>query len=237
MKSLLCELQRVPEFLRWRDPSLLLLLAVRELFRPIAYWYVFDIFETDLRRPLPLPYATEAFRVAIYEGDQDLQKAAEDLASLDDLSAFDIETRLRRGDVVAVAYAGNRVVGSSWLTFSSGMDLAFETSWILGAREALRYRSFVRPEWRGRAIQSLLNHALNTYAREHGLDRTLGGISVLNSQSLSLAKHYRRSPAMRLWIFHLRGLNWTYRRATGAPLESRFAVAAGFPERKLVRER
>ena len=228
MKSLRRELSRAPEFLRWRRPLLVLLLGARELFRPLLYWYVFDIFVTDLSKPVPESYSKEPVDVVIYTRESDVPRATEELAGMDGLSFADIELRLKRGDVVAVAYAGASVAGSMWLTFSNGMELAFGTSWRVGPAEALRYDSFVNPDWRGRAIHSLLNNALNTYAREHGIVRTLGGISVLNSQSSSLAKHFRKARGMRIMIFRLRGLNWTYRRATGAPLESRFDLSPQF---------
>jgi len=91
--------------MRWRNPGLLLLLIIREMFRPFIYWYLFDVFERDLRRSMPQPYSKEKLDVRIYEGTNDLQKAIEELASLDDLCAADIEARLGRGDVVAAAYA------------------------------------------------------------------------------------------------------------------------------------
>ena len=228
MKSLRRELSRAPEFLRWRRPLLVLLLGAREVLRPVLYWYVFDIFVTDLRLPVPESYATEPVDVVIYTRDGDAKQAMKDLTGMDGLSSADIELRLRRGDVVAVAYARSSVAGSMWLTFSNGMELAFGTSWRVGPAEALRYDSFVSPDWRGRAIHSLLNNSLNNYAREHGILRTLGGISVLNSQSSSLAKHFRKARAMRILILRFRGLNWTYRRATGAPLESRFDLSPQF---------
>jgi GNAT superfamily N-acetyltransferase len=229
MKSTPRALRRLPEFIRWRNPVHLLLLAVREIFRPFMYWYVFDIFERDLRRPLPEPYSKEKLNVRVYEGTTDLHKAVEDLTSLDDLRPSDIEMRLKRGDVVAVAYAAREAVGFMWLTFSSGMKLPFGTVWLIGPTEALRYGSFVRPAWRGRAVHSLVNDAINQYARSRGIVCSLAGISALNSQSRNLPKHLRNSRVMRVVLFHLRGVNWTYRKAIGAPLESRFSVAPGLP--------
>jgi GNAT superfamily N-acetyltransferase len=231
MKSVLRELRRAPEFVRWRKPLLVFFLLVRECLRPFFYWFIFDIFETDLRQPLAEPYAKDNLEVRIYGGNKDLKSALEDLTSLDDLLPADIQLRFGRGDVAAVAYAADKVVGCMWLTFSDGIELAFGTSWIIRANEALRYGAFVHPGWRGRAIHSLLNSTLNRYARECGMIRTLGGVSVLNSQSSSLARHFRKLRAMRVVIFHIRGVKWTYRKALGAPLESRFAIAQGVPSR------
>jgi GNAT superfamily N-acetyltransferase len=191
------------------------------------YWFIFDIFETDLRLPIPEPYSAERLDVRVYEGSKDVKNILEDLAAMDDLLPADIELRLQRGDAVAIAYAADKAVGCMWLTFSTGIELGFGTSWVIRPAEALRYGAFVRPEWRGRAVHSLLNNALNRYARDRGILRTLGGVSVLNSQSRSLAKHYRKLRAMRVIVLKIRGVKWIYRKAIGAPLESRFCVAAG----------
>jgi len=231
MKSIHHELRRAWEQVRRRHPLVSLLLVIRKTFRPFVNWDIFDVFETDLRLPLPESYSKGKFDVRIYGGPKDLKRTIEDLTSFNDLLPVDIELRFGRGDVVGVAYAADQVVGCMWLTFANGTELEFGTSWIMNAAEALRYDSFVRPDWRGRAIHSLLNDALNRYARERGILRTLGEISVLNSQSLSLPKHLRRVRTMRVVVFHVRGLNWTYRKAVGAPFESRFAIEPGLPNR------
>ena len=231
MKPVLREVRRFPEFVRWRNPLLILLMVLRETLRPFMYWYIFDIFETDLRLPGPESYSKESFEVRIYGGNKDLKRAVEDLTCLDDLLPADIELRFSRGDVVAVAYAEDEAVGCMWLTFSTGMELGFGTSWILEATEALRYGAFVRPDWRGRALHSVLNNTLNRYAQERRILRTLSGISVFNSQSRRLHKRFRSARAMRVFLFRVRGVKWTYRKALGAPLESRFAVAPGFQSR------
>ena len=45
---------------------------------------------------------------------------------------------------------------------------------------------------------------MNEYAREHGVSVTLGSISAMNAQSLSLAKHYNRPTAMKVTLIHVR---------------------------------
>jgi GNAT superfamily N-acetyltransferase len=231
MKSIRRHLRRLPELMRWRNPGLLLLLIVRETFRPFIYWYIFDIFERDVRRPMPEPYSKERLDLRIYEGAKDLHRAVEDLTALDDLRPADIELRLKRGDAVAIAYAAHEAVACMWLSFSNEVELAFGINWSMSPTEALRYDAFVRPDWRGRAIHSLVNDAINRYARERGIARTLAGISTLNNQSRNLPKHLRNARLMRLILLHIRGLNWTYRKAIGAPFESRFSITPGSPFR------
>jgi GNAT superfamily N-acetyltransferase len=222
-RSLSQQLRNLREMLRWRGPVRFLLLTVREILSPLMYWYVFHIFETDLRLPIPQSLAKEEFDVRIYTGDEDLERHTSELASMGEHPLSEIEARFRRGDVVAVAYDGSEAVGWTWITFASGIELAFGTAWIINPHEALRYGTFVRPEWRGRRIHSFLNHSINTYSRNHGIVRIVGSISVLNSQSMSLAAQYRKAPGMILTIVHIRGVNWTYRNSSGARLNTRFS--------------
>ena len=224
-KSLSQKLRELPSVLRWRGPFRLLLLVAREVLSPLVYWHVFHIFETDLRLPLPESYARERFEVRVYSGSEDLEAHQAELASMGELQPSEIATRFRRGDVAIVAYEGSKPVGYVWLIFSSGVELAFRLHWILNSHEALRHGSYVLPDWRGRGIHSFLNHAVNHYARQHGIIRTLASISVLNTQSLSLANHFQKAPTMTLIVLRVRGVNWTYRRAIGAPLKSRFSTS------------
>jgi GNAT superfamily N-acetyltransferase len=216
-------LRRVSEVLRWRGPFLFLVLAVREILRPFVYGHVYYIFQTDLQRPLPVSYTRETLDTRIYAGNEDLERTRAELLSMGELPASEIAARFRRGDAVAVAYAATEPTGYMWMAFSSGLELAFGTTWMLAPNEAVRYGSFVLPDWRGRGIHSSLHHALSTYAQARGIVRTLGSISALNSQSLSLPKHFRKAKIMTVILVHVRGLGWTYRKAIGAPLESHFS--------------
>jgi GNAT superfamily N-acetyltransferase len=218
---------RIGEVMRWRGPFILSLLAVREFLRPVAYWHVFYVFERDVaRQPPPEPYwkeKKENIEVRVYTREKDVDKAKTEMAGMGELAPDEIDARLNRGDAVAIAYAAGEPVGYRWLSFSSGVvELAFGITWIVRAHEAVRYGNFVLPNWRGRGIQSFVNAAVNVYARDLGIARTLASISTLNTQSMSLAKHYRTATAMKVVLMHIRGLNWTIHRASDAPFESRF---------------
>ncbi len=110
-----------------------------------------------------------------------------------------------------------------WLAFASGQELAFGIVWVLHPGEALRYGSYVVPEYRGFGVHSSLNHAANEYALQRGMTHTLASIGILNRQSLNLAKHYSNPPVMTLVAVNVRALNWTMAKAIGAPFTSRFA--------------
>jgi len=226
-KRIPAQWRRAREILRWRGPFLLFLLAVRELLRPVVYWHVFDVFATDVAlQPLPEPYAKEKLEVTVYTQGKDIDRARAEVAAMGELSQEEIDTRLNRGDAVAIAYAMGEPAGYGWLSLSSGVvELAFRTTWIVRPHEGVRYGNFVLPKWRGRGIHSSVNAAMNAYARHLGIAWTLGSISRLNSQSMSLARHYSKARTMKVALVHIRGLNWTIHRATGAPFESRFTKA------------
>lgn len=210
------------ENMRWRGFFFSSLLAARKVLSPIVYSHVWHIFQSDLQRPLAEPYAKEQVEVKVFVGKQDLEEASAAI-SLMGIPQEEISVRLGRGDAAAVAYVNHDAVGYMWLTFATGMELAFGVSWVLRPDQALRYGAFVARRWRGLGIHSSLNRALNGYARQRGLTRTFGGISALNPQSLNLAKHSRNPKIMTVILINIRGLNWTFAKTTGAPLHSHFS--------------
>jgi GNAT superfamily N-acetyltransferase len=213
----------VREHFRWRGAWIVFLLFLRELLRPLLYWYVWHIYETDLSREVPQPYSRAVFDIAIYTSRDDLSSIKPCLLSKGELSAPELDTRFHRGDAVALASSSGQLVGYMWMGFSSSIELEFDTYWIIRVGEALRYGSFVIPSFRGRGIHSLLNSALNNYALQHGVTRTLGSASVLNPQSLSLARHYNRAISMTVVLARFRLLPFTLRKSFRAPLSSRFS--------------
>jgi hypothetical protein len=217
---------RIPgirESLRWRGPWIVCLLSFRELFKPLFYWYVWHIYETDLIREFPQPYSLSILDVVIYTSQDDLSSIKPRLVAMGELSALEIETRFHRGDALAFTSTSGEPVGYMWMAFSSGIELEFDTYWIIRTGEALRYGAFVVPSFRGRGIYSVLNSALNRYALERGVTSTLGSISVLNPQSLSLPKHYKRRISMTIFVARTRLFSFTFRKSFRAPLHSRFS--------------
>jgi GNAT superfamily N-acetyltransferase len=218
----------IGEALRWRGPYVFFLLGLREIFRPLVYWHHYCIFEIDFtRQTVPEPYADEEIDVKIYAGTGDLERAKAEIVSMGQLEPADVNSRFNRGDKAAIAYVGHEPTGYAWLSFTSGVvELAFGVTWIVGAGEAIRYDSFVLPKWRGRRIFSCLHSALVACARDLGIFRTFASISTVNTQSMSLTKHYQDKAAMKVTLVHVRGLNWTFQKAVGAPFESRFLKPA-----------
>jgi GNAT superfamily N-acetyltransferase len=218
--------QTAREALRWRGLLFSSLLGAREILRPIMYWHAWHVFHTDLRRPLPEPYAKEEVMVKVFTRTENTEDIAAQISSIGNIPLANVNSRFDRGDAVAVAYVKREFTGFMWMTFADGMDLAFGVRWIVHPHEALRYGSFVVPRWRGLGIHSSMNRALNGYARDRGLTRTLGAISAVNPQSLNLAKHARNHKVMTLLLIHIQGINRTYCKTTGAPFDSRFVRVA-----------
>lgn len=214
----------IREALRWRGPLVFSLLALREILRPLVYWHVFHIFRIDLTQQLvPEPYADEKIDVRIYGGANDLDRAKAEIVSMGQVEPEEVNARFNRGDVVAIAYAAQEPAGYGWLSFTSGaVELAFGVTWIVGPGEGIRYDFFVLPKWRGQRFVSCLSAAIVIAARDHGVPLTFASISTLNRQSLTIAKHYRRPVAMKLTLVHVRGINRIFKKAVGAPFESRF---------------
>ena len=208
--------------MRWRGAASSSLRAVREVLRPFMYSHAWHIFQTDLDRPLMEPYAKHQVEVKIFSEEQEFQEAIASISVMD-IPPQEVTLRFARGDVAAVAFVEQEPAGHMWITFADGMELAFGVRWILRPDECLRYGSFVVPRFRGLGIHSSMNRALNEYARQRGLTRTFASIGALNPQSLNLAKHARNPKIMTVVLVHIHGVNWTFAKATGAPLSSHFS--------------
>jgi GNAT superfamily N-acetyltransferase len=210
------------DVLRWRGAAYLIILGFREILRPVMYWYVWYIFERDLRQPLPEPDAKEKFESRIYLGKDALESSGLLNSSFAEYIPSDSSSRLERGDALAVVQAGTEPVGVSWMSFSSGLELAFGVRWKIHPGEAVQYDAFVHPRWRGHAIQSVLNVAMYRYAREQGIELVLASVSVFNPQSLALAKRRKKSKSMSVFVLRVRGINLVIAKASGGTFDSRF---------------
>jgi GNAT superfamily N-acetyltransferase len=213
---------RAFEILRWRGPGRFLLLSLRELLRPLVYWHVYYIIQNDMQPALPLPAVKGTFETSIFAGEQDLAKANTALAGVGELTPAEIALRLQRHDAVAVAFAGEQAIGYLWMTFSSGLELVFDTVWIVHPNEAVLYDTFVLPEWRGRGIHACMDVALNNWAYPRGIVRAFASISAVNNQSLGVLKLAGKARIMTLVLVRVRGLHRTWIKASGLPFNLHF---------------
>ena len=213
---------RAFEILRWRGPWRFLVLSLRELSKPLVYWHVYYIIQNDMQPALPTPAVKGKFETSVYSGEQDLAKASTALAGVAELTPAEIALRLKRHDAVAVAFAGQQAIGYLWMTFCSGLELVFDTVWIVHPNEAVLYDTFVLPEWRGRGIHACMDVALNNWAYSRGIERAFASISAVNNQSLGVLKLAGKARIMTLVLVRVCGLERTWIKATGLPFNLYF---------------
>ena len=227
------QFQAARDALRWRGPFILILLLLREAFRPLFYWYAWRVFDIDISQRIVPSYTNEQLEARFYTA-REAAAAHSELATLGRLAPSEIDRRFARGDFLVAAFLAGQPVGCLWATRANGADLTFDTFWIIRPGEAMKYGSFVAPEFRGRAIHSFMNYAANCHLRDLGVTRVLSVVSLLNSPSLSLAKHDKRIVRVTVFLARFRGVNWTLRKSFGAPLESRFFWKTFSPHQKPV---
>jgi hypothetical protein len=217
----------VASLLRWRGPFVVVALALKECLRPLMQCHVWYIFETDIADRVAGPYVSDGEGVTLETimtpaAALDLRAR---LPSLERLAESEIVRRLTRGDALIIATRTACPVGSMWVSFVSGVPLAFDATWKIGEQEAVRYDSYVVPAYRGRRIHSLLNFGANGFARSRGVRRTFGSISILNRPSLRLAQQHQRAVAMIVVQIRLRGRTRSLKFATGRKFDERFGIA------------
>jgi GNAT superfamily N-acetyltransferase len=228
-------LSNVTRELRWRGPLNFSLLVLRELLSPLMYWHVFHVFEMDVTSHQPV--GSSEFDVAVCSGRANSDKLTRELVPMGEISGDEINSRLGSGDSVAVAYAGRDPIGYAWVSFATWLKIAFLTVWVLDAQEAAFYGSFTHPGWRGRGVQRHLDAALMRYLAENGIATVFSTVSAFNRAMLRATNCSQRRKSMTLVLVHVRGINWVYRRAFGAPLQSRFAVSLQEPSHNCPRRR
>jgi GNAT superfamily N-acetyltransferase len=211
------------ESIFWRHPFILSLLILREILSPFFYWHIWHIFEADISQQLPQPYAKEDAEVKVYSPQDSLTIIQKRISAMGEIKPAEVGLRFARGDLIAVAFIREQPVGYMWIALFSGLELAFDTYWIVRPGEAVKYGSFVLPAFRGRGIHSCLNSAVCSYLSKRGFSRTVSSISILNTQSMSLPRHNNTTIVMTVLVVRFRKVDWTIRKSFRAPLESRFS--------------
>lgn len=163
----------------WASARFKLESTVRNFTR--AYLNTYAFFEADLTRMVVSMPATE-LRPRLFSG----------VAAMRDVSRFlvplgarqeDIEERICRGDLVSIGFVGDEPAGYVWMTFQTAHVKELGLQFDLEPSEAVQYDTFVATKWRGRGFQYPLNVPVLAYAREHGINKTLAWVHVLNTRS------------------------------------------------------
>ncbi len=226
-------IDKARQTIRWCGPWRACALIARVALRPLVDWQIYYVAENDVeseaRRAVP---AEANFPVRIFTLEHGVDRVASELAPILACEPADVAKRLHDGDAVAIAYHGEVVIGCCWAAFRRKVGMPMKTAWRIGPGEAVLYRSFVLPKWRGQRVHRSLDVALNTYMLEHGIRRTLASMSALNPQTLSLAKRNGKAFVMTLVLVQVPLLGWTWRYATGRPLHTHFEAVPQLPRRE-----
>jgi hypothetical protein len=216
----------IANVLRWRGPGGVVDWLLTGCLRPWVAWHVWQIFETDITDGVDAPFfdGEESLALRTIATADDALDLRAQLPSLERLPEREIVRRVLQGDALIVAALGDTPVGSMWISFVSGVPLAFDATWKVGEHEAVRYDSYVLPAHRGRRIHSVLNYGANCHARGRGVRRTLAAISVVNRQSLKLPKQNQREAVMTVSQIRLRGQQRSLRFAAGRRFDAHFMV-------------
>lgn len=225
-KSLREKLDQAYAAIRWRGLHRVALIAAQDVLRPLVEWQVFKILENDVASDAAQtdPFSAK-FAVKIFWLDDHPEIVEAELAPILRLEPTDVRGRLREGDAVAVSYAGDQVIGCAWASFRRKVPLPMDTVWRIQPGQAVLYNSFVLPEWRGKRVHRSLDVALNAFMLRHGIHTTIGSMSTLNPQTLSLAKRNGKRFVMTLFLLRIPALDWTWRYATGRPWHMHFGTA------------
>jgi len=103
--------RKVRENLRWRGPFIVALLILRQLVRPLVYWDLWHIYETDISEQAPQPYAREEWTTRICGIVEDADSVTTMMASMGELAPGEVASRLSRRHLAAVAFSGEQPVG------------------------------------------------------------------------------------------------------------------------------
>lgn len=149
--------------------------------------------------------------------DDDLQRAVAD-DSLG-LRRNAVSEALARGDLCVATFDGDRMVAYMWRSFTTAPHL--HGLWV-HFRKPYRYgyRSFTRPEYRGRHLSDPMGHFLDDYCLDRGFTQSIGFIETDNYASI--ASDRRRGSTRKGWVGYLRLFGRTY------PFRSRGARRRGF---------
>lgn len=104
-----------------------------------------------------------------------------------DLSERMIRDTLRRGGVCVGAVAGRELAGYVWFAYDAAPHL--EGVWVQVPGEAIyRYKSFVRPAYRGRGIAPSLYRFADSVVSRPGREYVLNCIATHNFSSIAASK-------------------------------------------------
>lgn len=98
-----------------------------------------------------------------------------------------INEALGRGDVCTAAFDGTKMVGYTWISFgrtSQGQEVGIDFS----PPYRYGYKSFVRPEYRGRRINNALALSSDAYCIDRGFHQAIAYVETHNYASIQSSR-------------------------------------------------
>jgi hypothetical protein len=177
----LIKLRRYLQTLAIEDWRILLKLGIWKLAHPL--FNVYYVFEIDPRKVLISPKRLPAgIAVRLFRGEEIGSVAAKLTEAGIPMAA--VEQRIKRGDLVALAFAGEEVAAYGWTTFKDASVPEVGATLPLHPDEAVQFNSLVMPYWRGSGLADAITAPALRYLAEHGCRRILSWIHALNTRMI-----------------------------------------------------
>jgi hypothetical protein len=206
----LIKLRRYLQTLAIEDWRILLKLGIWKLAHPL--FNVYYVFEIDPRKVLISPKRLPAgIAVRLFRGEEIGSVAAKLTEAGIPMAA--VEQRIKRGDLVALAFAGEEVAAYGWTTFKDASVPEVGATLPLHPDEAVQFNSLVMPYWRGSGLADAITAPALRYLAEHGCRRILSWIHALNTRMIKTVLRQGKHQVATivscplLGIIHLRNLS------------------------------
>jgi hypothetical protein len=155
-----------------------------EPFFNVQHVFVFDLASAEQLSPridhLPPGIAINIFlRPAESELDQIFALLAQA-----GVSRRITEERLRRGDMLALAMAGDVTAAYTWTTFKTAWIAEARRFLVLRSDQAVQFDTLVMPSWRGKGLQYAVTVPVLQYLAKLGYRQTLAWVNARNVRSI-----------------------------------------------------
>ena len=178
--------------------------------------YVLQVRAQDPDAAVPALPPGVSLRIASRE---ELLRASADLTLA--LAPESIEAALDRGDLCVAAFEGDRLIAYVWRAF--GPTPAEDGLWITVPKPfRYGYKSFTRPDYRGRHIQQALSFATDRLCLERGFTQGLSYVETHNYPSLMSNLRHGNRTVGHLGYFTWFGRHLTFRTPGARRLGVRF---------------
>jgi len=172
---------------RWGWKRSVFIRAV-SMLRRYAGLHIYRINVRPLVRQSPDPYLPSGVTVRI-ASPEELFEATDDPEL--DLHADFVRRALDRGDMAFGAFAGDRLIGYTWRTFTAAPDR--DGLWArVSYPYQYSYKAFTRPSYRGKRIHVAITFVADACLLERGYTFEVGYMETTNFASIGVANFLGR---------------------------------------------